>query len=150
MKLEQKIKDLDTQKENIQIQIEKRNARRKIPCKACGEKHMIKDLEVVQTYYYHEPHGCMEGDYSTYDELQFICPINDERNRIMFGSWNWDIPYEKRGWYDYDPEEQFRRMYKHLFKKVIDEHGKKDFKWHNNEYIAKHLKQYGLYIGEKS
>jgi len=145
MLLEHKLEDLDLQKDKINKQIEKRNAQRKLPCYSCNGKHKICELEAIQTYYYTEPYSCTGGDFVTRSDLHFVCPITGDRNRMLFMT-NYDIPREKRSHYVNDPEEQFSRMYKHLFKNVTDEdhHVKSDS--FNNEYVSKHMKQFGLSI----
>jgi hypothetical protein len=81
----------------------------------------------------------------TRSDIHFICPNTGKRNRMLFMNSHL-VPYGKRSYYVNDPEEQFSRMYKHLFKSVVDEDSDVKSESYNNEYVNKHLKQYGLSI----
>ena len=145
MKLESLLEDLNKREVSIHKMIDKRNQKRKIKCKSCDNMHEIGSLEVIQTHWYTEPYGCTSGDYWSAGELQFICPDTKVRNRLLF--FNYDVIYDKRHDYDYDPDAQFKRMYKHLFKKVIDTYDKdSDNNWVICEYVDKHRKRFGLVV----
>lgn len=140
MTLEDSIQLLENKKDKILKKIEKRNQNRKIKCESCKEMHIIGSLNAIQTHWYTSPYGCTGGDHWNSGELQFICPTTNIRNRILFFT-----TYEERKKYATDPEEQFKRNYKHLFKSVKDTYDEEhNFKTANNEYISKHRKKFGL------
>jgi hypothetical protein len=84
----------------------------------------------------------------TRSDIHFICPNTGKRNRMLFMNSHL-VPYGKRSHYVNDPEEQFSRMYKHLFKSVIDEDSGVKSDSFNNEYVNKHLSQFGLSIQDR-
>ena len=149
MSLESQLELLEGEKDKIRAKIEKRNAKRKIKCASCDESHAICDLTAIQTYHYVEPYSCTGGGYSTLSDMHFICPNKNVRNRLYFNIYKFDIPYEKRDSYHYNPEEQFYRTYRDLFKNIVDDNEEyKQLEWINNEYINNHLEQFGLHVGE--
>lgn len=90
--------------------------RRRILC-CCGNYHAIKDLDLIITHWYHEPHGCTEGDYWSEGEWNFIGPCG-ARNRLMFN--DFDVPYEERKLMT--AEHAFKELYRGLFKSTKNEH----------------------------
>lgn len=143
MKLESSIIKLEHEKQKILKKIEKRNQNRKIKCMSCNNMHVIRTLDLIQTHWYTSPYGCTGGDHWNSGELQFICPTTGIRNRLLFN--NYDVPWEKRNHYAHDPEEQFKRNYKHLFKSVKDTYKDEEHaKTTNNYYIDTHRKTFGL------
>ena len=77
----------------------------------CGKKTQIRNVILIQTYWYTHPYGCTGGDYWSEGELQFDCPKCGKRNRI--GVCNDD---EKEKW----------EALKHLFKKIVTSHDEKN------------------------
>lgn len=141
MKLENKLQSLAVQENKILHKIEIRNQKRKIKCASCPNSHEIKTLDCIQTHWYTAPYGCTGGDHWSYGELQYVCPTTKIVNRLLFD--NYDVPYENRSKYAHDPEAQFARNYKHLFKSVIDEYNEKHDTV-NNYYVDKNRKKFGL------
>lgn len=171
--LEAQLEGVNEKKAEILGKIEGRNSRKKIKCAVdeCGKLHIINKLTLLQTHWYTQPHGCTGGDYWNSGEMQFICPDTKIRNRIMIS--NYDVPLEDRDKYENDPESQFSRNYRDLFKEVIDVHehksntygrdyetwsrGRKkldnsevselidlDARYVNNHYVDKNRKKFGL------
>lgn len=106
-------------------------SRRKILC-SCNEKHEIRHLDAVQTHWYVQPHGCMEGDYWKPGELHFVCPSTGMRNRILFAA-------------NDRLEEQFSRLYYALFNSVRDEYDdEKRYARVNNYYVSEHAAAFEL------
>ncbi len=150
--LEGKLKGVKDEENRIREKINKRNKRRTIRC-SCGHPHKIGDLKVIQTHWYTEPFGCTEGDYWSEGELQFVCPETSIVNRLLFD--NPEVPYDKRRDYCNNPEEQFKRQYKHLFKEVVDSYDKAklliDFhRFANNHYVDENRRKFGLVEKRKS
>lgn len=140
MKLEETLEQIHEKEKRILGKIEKRNQNRNIKCMSCNKLHVIGSLDLIQTHWYTSPYGCTGGDHWNSGELQFICPTTNIRNRILFFT-----TYEERKHYDTDPEEQFKRNYKHLFKSVKDTYDdENNVKTTNNEYVSKHRKKFGL------
>ena len=135
--LDAQLKKVREEESQVLKKIEERNKQKKIQCASCEKAHKIGRLRAIQTHFYISPHGCTGGDYWLEGEMKYICPTNDTINRLLFNSD--DVPYE------YDPEEQFKTNYKHLFKEVTDRHGKEDNRnWVNNYYIDKNRRKFGL------
>lgn len=141
--LENKIEQLHKQEEKIRQSINARNRKRKIKCASCSKSHEVCTLDAIQTHWYTPPSGCTGGDHWNIGEMQFVCPDTKIVNRIMF--YNYDVPWEKRSHYAWDPEEQFRRQYGDLFKSVKKTYEKVDhYKTVNNEYVDDNRKKFGL------
>lgn len=141
--LEAQLEELDEQKQVILAKVKVRNAGRKIRCGSCEDSHKIEDLSAIQTYWYTQPHGCTGGDYWSEGELQYVCPENGVRNRLLFD--NNDIPHEERKQFNNNPEKQFSSMYKGLFKAVEDIYGESGAgEWVNNHYVDRNRKKFGL------
>lgn len=140
-KFKRRLEELKAEQKFLLSQLDKTRSNRMFLC-ACGKHHRIKNCSVIQTHWYTHPHGCMGGDYWNEGELNIVCSDNEEiRNRILFHD-NL-AEYENRQKYDYNLEMQFKRMYKHLFKGVIDEHE------HGNNgiftyFFEKNAKRFGL------
>lgn len=117
--LEAQLEEVQGKGVEILGKIKERNSRKKIECAVdfCGKLHTIKNLTLIQTHWYTQPHGCAGGDYWNSGEIQFICPDTKIRNRIMIS--NYDVSYKDRDKFDFDPEAQFKSNYKYLFKEVI-------------------------------
>lgn len=150
--LETKLTRLHDEERRVLKAIDERNRRQNIKCGACGNFHRIGSLEAIQTHWYTPPSGCTEGDYWNEGELRFVCPETGIVNRLLFD--NYDVPYEKRRDYDNDPEEQFKRNYKKLFKKVMATYDKDDEAFScgllntrttvNNHYVDQNRGKFGL------
>lgn len=161
--LEKQLEDVRSKKSDILKKIDERNKRKTIDCSSCDESHPINTLTLIQTYWYVPPHGCNEGDYWNEGEMQFVCPKTKVINRMLFD--NSDVPWEKRREYENDPEAQFKKNYRPLFKRVIEvyEHsdnmsgtrysiGSRKLKnedvtnghWVNNSYVDENRKEFGL------
>lgn len=149
--LDEQLARNEEEREGILKKIEVRNANRKIECRACDDSHRIKDLTAIQTHDYHEPWGCTGGDYWSQGELQFVCPETGVVNRLLF--FNSDVPYQDRKKFKNDPEAQFKDMYKHLFKEVVQVHESRSFSIMdgnleqrplNNYYVDNNRKKFGL------
>ena len=141
--LEDQLKEVRYEENRILSAIDERNKKRIIQCGGCSNSHEIGNLEAIQTHWYTEPHGCTGGDYWNEGELQFVCPETGIINRLLFN--NNDIPYEERKIYDNDAEQQFKRKYKKLFKKIVDNYDKEIYaKRVNNDYVDKSRGKFGL------
>jgi len=114
-----------------------------IECASCGGRHAVKDLTAVQTHWYVSPHGCTGGDYWKEGEMQFVCPRTGVRNRLLFD--NHDVPWDERNKYDNNPELQFRRVFRPLFREVLEEHDDaRSPPWVNNHYVDRNRRIFGL------
>ena len=140
--LEQQFEKLGEETRKIHQKIKKRNKKRTIKCVSCDKAHEIGDLTAIQTHWYEEPSGCTDGDQWHEGELQFVCPETEIRNRLLFN--NFDVSYEERKLYKNNPGDQFKSMYKELFKEVKDCYEKTYDNWVNNSYVDKHRKKFGL------
>lgn len=49
--------------------------------RGCGKNINVKDIELIQTYWYESPWGCTGGDTWHRGESNFICPKCGKRNR---------------------------------------------------------------------
>jgi hypothetical protein len=148
MNLEKQLNDLHQQEHELLQKIEEQNKRKKIPCKCCNKNHSIYKLTAIQTYWYVEPSGCTDGGYWREGEMQFICPLSNIRNRILFD--NYDVEWHLRDKYDFSPELQFKGGFRKLFKEVTkyyDKNGRYQFV--NNYYVDQHRKKFGLCEKEK-
>ncbi len=141
--LEERLTKIRDEEHKILIAIDERNKKMTIECGSCNNPHEIGVLKAIQTHWYTEPHGCTGGDYWKQGELQFVCPKTGIVNRLLFD--NNDVPWEERRVYENDPEQQFKAIYKKLFKEVVDAYGDKTGdKWVNNHYVDKHRRMFGL------
>ena len=141
--LEDQLAEIHQQEKQILAKIDAGNKNRKIKCGACEDYHKIGVLTAIQTHWYTPPHGCTEGDYWNEGELQFVCPETNVKNRLLFN--NYDVPWDERRNYANNPEEQFKRNYKHLFIEVKDSHDKTTSgEWVNNFYVDQNRKKFGL------
>lgn len=137
------MKELHNLIEQVEEKIDARNSNREIECSSCEESHKIRELKAIQTHWYTSPSGCTGGDYWTEGELQYVCPENDVRNRLLFR--NYDVSHEERKHFKNNPEKQFSSMYKGLFKEVEDNHDEPFSEGHvNNFYVDKNRKKFGL------
>lgn len=141
--LESRLAKIDQERERILEEIEKRNKRKKIKCACCDDFYTIEKLTVIQTHWYTPPSGCTDGDYWNQGELQFVCPVTEIRNRLLFN--NYDVPWKEREKCENNPEKQFKINYKSLFKEVIDSYDERQSgKSVNNVYVDENRKKFGL------
>lgn len=143
-KIQQKLDDLETQTKELLVAQNKGRANKRFPC-YCGKYHTIKNCEVIQTHWYVQPRGCTDGDYWNEGELQIVCPEKDGKNRLLFTS-SHTFPWEHRSEYDYDAQAQFKRIYKYLFKKVIDDYDTDTRPWVNNYYFDHNQERFEIKI----
>ena len=127
----------------LTMKLSEKRANLKFKC-GCGKLHKIKDCVVIQSHWYTRPSGCSDGDYWNEGELQIICPATDVKNRAMFS--NYDVAYENRNRYAYNAEKQFSRIYKPLFKAVIDDYNKDKRNFWNIHYFDENHKKFGLHV----
>lgn len=106
---------------------------------ACGKSHAIRNLDLIVTHWYVQPHGCTDGDYWVEGEWDFVCP-KGVRNRLLFD--DYDIPWRVRDTTE-SAEQGFKRIHGALFKTKVDEHNGPD-KGKNNYYVDQHRKKFGL------
>ena len=142
--LEDKLEQINQEKNRILEEINKQNKAKSIPCKCCDNPHKIGDLVAIQTHRYILPRGCMEGDYWLEGELQFVCPETGVKNRLLFD--NYDVPFDKRENFQHNPDMQFKVNYGRLFREVVDEynHIKGSGRSVNNYFVDEHRKEFGL------
>ncbi|RME30717.1 hypothetical protein D6789_04810 [Candidatus Woesearchaeota archaeon] len=140
--LDEQLQETLRREEDLRKRIDERNAKRRIECASCDGAHPIRRLVAIQTHWYVEPHGCTGGDYWREGELQYICPETGVINRLLFN--NDDVPWGERRDFANDPEAQFKRNYRRLFKEVRDSHGPLSEPWVNNFYVDRHRKEFGL------
>jgi tRNA(Ile2) C34 agmatinyltransferase TiaS len=76
--------------------------------KGCGKKIKLKDITLIQTYWYEKPWGCTGGDTWHSGETNFVCPKCKQRNRPC---WNKEFK---------TVDEDFK-LIKNKFKTTIDE-----------------------------
>jgi glutaredoxin len=111
-----------------------------IKCAACDKATKIKDIDLISVNAYTQPSGCMDGDYWSHDEYNYVCPHCQMRNRFLF-SGNFKIKWTERG--NHSPELYFFREYYRLFKSKTEEyqHGR-SYRFVNNYYVEKNLKRF--------
>lgn len=151
MTLERQLEDVHKEEGEILGKIDERNKRKKIDCQSCDKSHQIQSLTLIQTHWYTPPHGCTGGDHWNEGEMQFICPETEVLNRLLFD--NYDVPWGERRKYENDPETQFKRNYKPLFKEVLEGYESSyksrdgeitDGESVNNYYVDQNRKKFGL------
>lgn len=146
--LDRRLEVIREEEAKVLSRIDKRNKKRTIPCKACDTPHEIRDLTLIQTHFYVPPSGCTEGAYWLPGEIQFVCPQTDITNRMLFD--NNDVPWDKRREYENNPQEQFKRIYGHLFKEIVEVHDDRPIRAHvNNFYVDEHREEFGLVLKRK-
>lgn len=139
----QRLEILEYQAAALRKGLDEARSRLTIVCVACSIKEQIKNIVVIQTLWYDPPRGCTEGACWNYGELNYICPHCHYRNRFLFN--NYTTPYEHRNKFEYDPEQQFKRYYKHLFKDVEEiEDTKLVSSFYNNYYVDENREKFGL------
>lgn len=143
--IQQKIKALDAEKVKLIAALDQQRGRKKFQCGCCHAMHAIKDCDVIQTHWYTSPSGCTGGDYWNDGELQIICPATDHKNRVHFSSY-YAVDYSLRNAYAHSADAQFKRLYKHLFKSVIDDYDKDQRSWVNLNYFDEHRARFDLHI----
>jgi len=126
-----------------------------IPCASCGAIHPIGEMAYIQIVYYREPYGCTGGDYEyNSDGSEFVCPTCGTHNNISFIKSRHSVPWEQRDKFDNNPEAQFQRMYKRLFREVVEvrdserrgDWGAITYKWCHNTWVEEHLEDFELRI----
>ena len=75
-------------------------------------------------------------------ELQFVCPETGVVNRLLFS--DHDVPFDERRDHRKDPEQQFSRKYRRLFKGVVKTYGGTPDNRVNNCYVDDPRKYFGL------
>ncbi len=142
--IEQQLEQLKRQQEKLLAQLDKKRANKTFLC-VCGERHKLKQCDAVQTFWYEQPHGCNGGDIWHPSELHIVCPTTGVENRILFD--NTDVDWSLRSHYNHNPEAQFSRMYKHVFKSVNERHGDdRSRSWKNNAYFDRNREFFGLVL----
>lgn len=141
--LENQLVEVRQEESQVLEKIDKRNKKRSIQCSGCDNYHEIGNLTAIQKYWYISPRGGIGGDYWNQGELQFVCPETGIVNRLLFN--NRDVPWEERKIYKNDPEQQFKKNYKKLFKEVVDSYDEKpQGEWVNNYYVDENRGKFGL------
>lgn len=141
-KIKEKLNALEVEKKKLLEQLDKQRANKTFLC-GCGAMHKIKECDAIQDHWYERPSGCYGGDHWHQDELSIICPVTNIRNRVYFPS----PSYENRKDYRCNPGEQFKDIYKRLFKSVTDEFSKSPEGtrvYREIMYFAKNLKRFDL------
>lgn len=147
--LERHLKMIRKEERGVLGEIDKRNKERIIECGSCETLHKIGELILIQKHFYVLPDGCTGGDYWLQGGIQFVCPRTGVANRLLFN--NTDIPWEERKRYENDPQQQFNKIYKHLFREVVDvrEGEELERNWVNNYYVDEHREEFGLVAKRK-
>lgn len=138
-----RISEINKEVEELNIKLSKIRSNKSFRC-GCGKMHKIKDCSVIQAHEYVSPHGCSGGDYWREIEIQVICPETDNKNRFLFN--NHDVDWDKRGYYDYNPQMQFKRIYLKLFKEIINDFGEDNRCYWNNSYVDTNREKFGIKI----
>jgi hypothetical protein len=138
--IERDLKTLAKQKIGLLKCLDEARANLTIQCN-CGGYHKIRDLKAIQHHYYTAPHGHTGGDYWSDSNMSFLCPKDESYyQRLLFD--NYDVDCKLRGHFDHNPEMQFKRFYRHLFKEQMKESEKMSFV--NSYYVDKNRKKFGL------
>jgi len=137
--LDNQLIEVCQEESRIPEKIDRRNERKSIQCSGCDNHHKIGDITAVQTHW----------GYGKEGGLEFVCPETGIINRLLFN--NDDVPWEERKLYENNPEEQFKRNYKKLFKEVVNDYdtGPRG-KWVNNYYVDENRRKFGLVERSKS
>lgn len=147
MTIEKQLASLEQQRAVLLAKQEAKRSNQMFKCSCCDKFHKIKNLTVIQTHWYEGPHGCMGGDMWHTGEMQVICPTTGVRNRLLYHS-TYQVDWRLRSHYAHNAEMQFNRMYKHLFKEVVDEHKEKtQNRWVNNYYVDENHKKFSIDVG---
>lgn len=111
----------------------------------CGGYHKIRALKIIQHYYYTEPYGCSGGDFWSESNISFLCPKDETYSQKMLFDKH-DVEYGFRNHFDHNPEMQFKRFYKYLFKEIIDgtDDEYKHLSFVNSYYVDENRKKFGL------
>ncbi len=142
--IEKELDFLDSKQFELLEDLEEARGNLTIRCN-CGGYHKIRQMKAIQDYYYVEPHGCTGGDYWSQTTLSFLCPKDESyEQRMLFD--NYDVEYELRSHFDHNPEMQFKRWYKELFREVVDGRDKEYDRMNfiNSYYVDKNRKKFGL------
>lgn len=144
--LNKKLARVKAKEQEILKLVNKENGKKTILCAACEKRHAIKDLVLIQKYWYTPPRGCSDGDYWLPGEIRFICPSTDVVNRLLFNTY--DVPWDERDKYENDPQKQFVNIYGSLFQKIEEVYEKNSMQreWVNNYYIDKNRESFGLVV----
>lgn len=143
-KIELELKELKLKEQKLLEKLSKQKANKTFKC-GCGKLHKIKDCIAIQTHWYESPHGCTGGDTWHTGEIQIICPITDNKNRILFDSY-YKVEWTLRNDYSHNAESQFKRNYLNLFKSIINDYKEDNRKWWNNYYIDRNHDKFGINI----
>ena len=112
---------------------------RRILC-ACGKLHAIRNLDLIVTHWYTDPHGCTEGDYWNEGNWHFVGPCG-QRNRLYFN--DSDRPWNDHG--TTGAEYAFKATYgRRIWKSVTEEHEHNRPSAPNNSYVDQHRKRFEL------
>jgi hypothetical protein len=146
--ISKKVEQLESQLEAAKQALKDENRRKKFKC-GCGKMHEIGKCSVVQRHWYERPWGCTGGDNWWQGELQIVCPDTGLRNRLLYDV-PWDVPYDKKNSFEYNPDLQFKNGWKYLFKEVIDEYEENTpGEWCNNYYVDKNHEKFGIKVKYK-
>ncbi len=148
MRLQEQIAEAKAHLKDLRRQQDGVRSRRKILC-SCGRRHAIKDLSLIVTHWYVQPHGCTGGDYWLEGEWQFHCPDTGMRNRLLFHDTH--LEYEDRRTVGKAAEATFKTLYRNLFKERSDEYEDRPttYAFHNNFDVEKNRAKFELPVKSK-
>lgn len=144
-KIEQQIASLAAQQRELARALNDERSRKKFKCECCGGMHAFRDCVAIQTHWYESPSGCMGGDNWHSGELQIICPVTNNKNRLLWPS-HYTMDYSVRRDIKYNAELQFKWKYGDLFKETVQDYDKDRRPWINNTYIDENRKRFGLHV----
>lgn len=141
MNAKQTVEALKGQLAKAKLSLDEQRSRRKILC-SCGRMHMIKQLELLITHWYVEPYSCSGGDYWREGEWQFVCPVDQTRNRLLFD--DYDVEYKQREVVNIAAGPTFKSLYRGLFKSEKSTYKDDENAWQNNGYVDQNRKRFEL------
>jgi hypothetical protein len=122
--------------EKLQAKLNEERRNVEFQCECCGEKHAMKDCDVIQTHWYESPHGCMGGDTWHENDIHIVCPKTGHRNRILF-----NISYDDR--LKANPKTRFNKWLSY-FASIKMEYNNPRYSYTNNYTFDKNRDFYEL------
>lgn len=119
-----KIKNLQAELENLEVEKLRLLSYRKLLCIHCQKSSRIRDISMAEVVSYVQPYGYTGGGYYQKEPGEFLtrCPKCLAINRHLSRNY-YALPYEVRN--HLNDIDSFLLEYKKLFKEVCDSHHKK-------------------------
>lgn len=135
---------LADQQDKIRADRDKERGNKKFKCVHCDNLHTISKCDAF-TFPTWEDGGAYDDGRWWEGEIYVRCPETALYNRCYFKS----APYPHYGEYAYDANEQFKSLYRALFKSLTKgpDNVKLGYsKWQNNTYFDENHKKFDLHV----